>query len=66
MINNAVFGKGMENVRKHRDLKLVTTERRRNYLVSEPSYHTTKSFTENLLAIEIKNRILMKNKNTYE
>ena len=56
----------MENVRKHRDLKLVTTERRRNYLVSEPSYHTTKSFTENLLAIEIKNRILMKNKNTYE
>ena len=66
MINNVVFGKGMENVRKHRDLKLVTTERRRNYLVSEPSYHTTKSFTENLLAIEIKNRILMKNKNTYE
>ena len=66
MINNVVFGKGMENVRKHRDLKLVTTERRRNYLVSEPSYHTTKSFTENLLAIEIKNRILMNNKNTYE
>ena len=66
MINNVVFGKTMENVRKHRDLKLVTTERRRNYLVSEPSYHTTKSFTENLLAIEIKNRILMKNKNTYE
>ena len=66
MINNVVFGKTMENVRKHRDLKLVTTERRRNYLVSEPSYHTTKSFTENLLAIEIKNRILMNNKNTYE
>ena len=66
MINNVVFGKGMENVGKHRDLKLVTTERRRNYLVSEPSYHTTKSFTENLLAIEIKNRILMNNKNTYE
>ena len=66
MINNVVFGKTMENVRKHRDLKLVTTERRGNYLVSEPSYHTTKSFTENLLAIEIKNRILMNNKNTYE
>ena len=66
MINNVVFGKTMENVRKHRDLKLVTTERRRNYLVSEPSYHTTKSFTENLLAIEIKNKILMNNKNTYE
>ena len=66
MISNVVFGKTMENVRKHRDLKLVTTERRRNYLVSEPSYHTTKSFTENLLAIEIKNKILMNNKNTYE
>ena len=44
----------MENVRKHRDIKLVTTERRRNYLVSEPNYHTKKFFTENLLAIEMK------------
>ena len=44
----------MENVRKHRDIKLVTTERRRNYLVSEPNYHTTKFFTETLLAIEMK------------
>ena len=51
-MNNAVFGKTMENVRKHRDIKLVTTERRRNYLVSEPNYHTTKFFTKNLLAIE--------------
>ena len=61
-MNNAVFGKTMENVRKHRDIKLVTTERRRNYLVSEPDYHTTKFFTENLLSIEIKTttEILMK------
>ena len=49
-MNNAAFRKTMKNVRKHRD-KLVTTERRRNYLVSEPNYHTTKLFTENLLAI---------------
>ena len=53
-MNNAVFGKTMENVRKYRDMKLVTTERRRNYLVSEPNYHTTNFFTENLLAIEMK------------
>ena len=39
VINNAVFGKAMENVRKHRDIKLVTTSKRRNYLVSEPNYH---------------------------
>ena len=44
--------KTTENVRKDRDIKLVTTERRRNYLVSEPNYHTTKFFTKNLLAIE--------------
>ena len=54
LINNGIFGETMENVRKHRDIKLVTTERRRNYLVSEPNYHTTKLLTENLLAIEMK------------
>ena len=53
-MNNAVFGKTMENVRKHRDIKLVTTGRRRNYLVSEPNYRTTKFFTEHLIAIEMK------------
>ena len=44
----------MENVRKHRDIKLVTTDKRRNQLVSEPNYHTTKYFSENLIAIEMK------------
>ena len=53
-MNNAVFEKTMENVRKHRNIKFVTTERRRNYLVSEPNYHTTKFFTENLLTTEMK------------
>ena len=46
----------MENVRKQRDIKLVTTERRRNYLVSESNFHTTKFFTEKLLAIEMKKK----------
>ena len=54
LMNNAIFGKTMENVRRNRDIKLVTTERRRNYLVSEPTFHTTKFFTEKLLAIEMK------------
>ena len=53
LMNNAVFAKTMENVRNHGDIKLVTTERRRNYLVSEPNDHTN-FFSENLLAIEIK------------
>ena len=44
----------MENVLKHRDIKLVAAEKRRNYVVSELNYHTTKSLTENLLAIEMK------------
>ena len=56
LMNNVAFGKTMENVRKHRDIKLVTTERRRNYLVPEPNYHTTKFFTEHLLAIEMKKK----------
>ena len=60
LMNNAVFEKTMENLRKHRNIKLATTERRRNYLVSEPNYHTTKFFTENLLAIEMrKTKILL-------
>ena len=44
----------MENVRKHIDIKLVTTKKRRKYLVSEPNHYTTKLYSENLLAIEMK------------
>ena len=54
LMNNSVLGKTMENVRKHSDIKSVTTEEQRSKLVSEPNYHTTKHFTENLLGIEIK------------
>ena len=42
LMNNAVFRKTMENVRKHRDIKLVTTNKRKNQFVSEPNYHTIK------------------------
>ena len=55
----------MENVRKHRDLKLVTTDKRRNHLASEPNYHTIKYFSENLLAIEIKKTKVKMNKPVY-
>ena len=64
-MNNSVFGKTMENVRNHRDIKLVTTNKRRNQLVSEPNYHTKKWFLMDLLAIEM-NKIKTKmNKPVY-
>ena len=65
LMNNSVFGKTMENVRKHRDIKLVTTEKRRIKLVSEPNYHTTKQFSENLIAIEMKKARVKMNKPLY-
>ena len=65
LMNNSVFRKRMENVRKHRDIKLVTTDERRNKLVSEPNYHTTKQFSENLLAIEMKKTKVKMNKPVY-
>ena len=52
-MNEAVFGKPMENVMKHRSIKLFTREKK-NYLVPEPNYYTTKFFTENLLATQMK------------
>ena len=52
-------------MKKHRDIKLVTTERRRNYLVSEPNYHTTKCFAQNLLAMETKKTEILMNKLVY-
>ena len=57
--------KTVENAIKHRNIKLVTTERRKNCLVSEPNYHTTKSFMEHLLAIQMKKMLILMNKTVY-
>ena len=65
LMNNSVFGKTMKNVRKHKDIKLVTTDKRRNQLVSETNYHITKWFSENLLAIEMKKTKVKMNKPVY-
>ena len=65
LLNNAVFRKTMESVRKHRNIKLVTTERRRNYLVSEINCHTAKFFTENLLTTEMRKTHILMNKSVY-
>ena len=64
-MNNAVFGKTMENVRKHTYVKLVTTEKRINYLVSKSNDHTTKFLREQLLAIEMKKAEILINKPAY-
>ena len=65
LMNNSVFGKTMENVREYRNVKLVTTDKRRNQLVSEPNYHTTKWFSENLVSIEMKKIKVKMNKPVY-
>ena len=65
LMNNAVFGKTMENVNKHRDLRLVKTDKKRSRLVSKPNYHTTKSFSDGLLAIETQKIKVKMNKPVY-
>ena len=55
-MNNSVFGNTMENVRNHRDIKLVITDKRRKRLVSEPNYHLHKRFSDHLMAIEMKKK----------
>ena len=65
LMNNAIFGKTIENVRNYREIKLETIDKRRNQLVSEPNYHTTKYFSEDLLPIEIKKIKIKMNKLVY-
>ena len=65
LINNSVFGKTMENVRNHRDTKLVTSHKRRKRLVWEPNYHSHTKFSEYLMAIEMKKTNIKMNKPIY-
>ena len=65
LMNSAVFGKTMENVRKHRDIKLVTTDKKRSKLVSEPNYHTINLISENLSIIEMRRAKVRMNKPIY-
>ena len=65
LMNNSVFGKIVENIRKCRDIRLVTTDKRRKYLMLEPNYHTTKRFSRNLPAIEMNKAKVKMNRPVY-
>ena len=65
LINNSVFGKTMENIRKHREITSVTTDKKRSKLVSEPSYHTINLISEDLSIIEMKKTKVKMNKPIY-
>ena len=65
LINNAVFGITMENIRKHRDIKLVTTDKKRSKLVSEPNYHTINYISEDLSIIQMNKTKVKMNKPIY-
>ena len=65
LMNNAVFGKTMENIRKHRDIKLVATDKKRSKLVSEANYHTINYISENLSITEMNKTKVKMNKPIY-
>ena len=65
LMNNAVFGKTMEKIRKHRDIKLITADKKRSKLVSEPNYHTANYISEDLSIIEMNKTKVKMNKSIY-
>ena len=65
LCNSSVYGKTMEHVRKHRDIRLVKTNKKRNIIASEPNYHSTKCISEDLLIMEMKKREIYMNKTIY-
>ena len=65
LLNNSFYENTMENVRKHGDIRLVSTDSKRSKLASEPNYHTTKHISEDLLIMELKKRDVYMNKPLY-
>ena len=65
LMNNAVFGKKMENVRNHRDIKLVTSDKRRSILASEPNYYSSKCISKDLMIMEMRKVEVKMNKPIY-
>ena len=65
LMNNSVFGKAMENVRSHRNIRVVTTDRRRSILASEPNYLSTKYISKDLLIMEMRKVEVRMNKPIY-
>ena len=65
LMNNSVFGKTMENVRNHRDIKLVTSDKRRSILASEPNYHSSKCISKGKMIIEMRKVKAKMNKPVY-
>ena len=65
LMNNSVFGKTMENVRNHRDIRVVTTDKQRSILASEPKYHSTKYIAKDLLIMEMRRVEVRMNKPIY-
>ena len=65
LMNNSVFRKTMENIRKHRDIKLVTTDKKISKLVSKPNDHTINLISEDLSIIEMKKTKVKMNKPIY-
>ena len=54
LMKNLVFGKTMDNVRNHRDIRVVTSDKRRSILASEPNYHSSKYISKDLMIMEIR------------
>ena len=65
LMNNSVFRKTMKYVQKHREIKVVTSKKRRNYLISEPNYHSAKIFTGHFLDIRMKKNQILMNETAY-